>query len=89
MCVIRKNCMEEIADIYGLKLCEDFILESYIGYTVGVFKIDKYGLWKYDNNNMCYYACYDVISRILDGSWGVRKMTNEEIVKEALNCGEK
>ena len=81
--------MEEIADIYGLKLCEDFILESYIGYTVGVFKIDKYGLWNYDNNNMCYYACHDVISRILDGSWGVRKMTNEEIVKEALNCGEK
>ena len=87
--IIRKNCMEEIAELFGVKIGEDFTIESDSGYTVGVFKIDKGGLWKYDINSKCYYGWSDVIIRILDGSWGVRKMTNEEIVKEALNCREK
>lgn len=82
--VTRKNCMEEIANIFDLKLNEDFILENDSGYTMGIFKIDKGGLWKYNKNNECYYAWHDVIHRILDGSWGVRKMTNEEVVAETL-----
>ena len=89
MCVIRKNCMEEIAAAFGVKLGEDFTVDGAKGYNMGVFNIDKCGLWKYDKQNKCYYECNCYISHIVLGRWGVRKMTNEEIVKEALNCTEK
>ena len=76
--------MEEIANMFGIKMGENFIIENEDGRTCGIFKIDKNGLWKYENDSY-YYGWNDVLFYILIGMWGIRKLNNEEVVKEALN----
>ena len=81
--ITRKNCMEEIANIFDVKLGQNFIVENEDGRTIGIFSIDKNGLWKYEKDGL-YYDWDDVMFYILKGMWGIRKMTNEEVVVESL-----
>ena len=76
--------MEEIANTFGVKLGENFFVETDEGRPVGVFRFDRNGLWKYEKENGYYYGWHDVIFWILIGLWGVRKMTNKEVVAEVL-----
>ena len=72
--------MDEIANAFDVKLGENFIIENDDGRTMGVFKFDRNGLWKYEKENGYYYGWHDVLFWVLIGLWGVRKMTNEEVV---------
>ena len=82
--VTRKNCMEEIAKAIGVKLGEDFVVDSEMGYNMGIFNIDRNGLWEYDKQHKCYFERNCYLLHIILGRCGVRKMTNEEVVTEAL-----
>ncbi len=82
--IIRKNCMDEIANAFDVKLGENFIIENDDGRTMGVFKFDRNGLWKYEKENGYYYGWHDVIFWVLIGLCGVRKMTNEEVVASVI-----
>ena len=44
--ITYKNCMEDIAKNFGVKIGENFIIENEDGRTIGIFKFDKNGLWK-------------------------------------------
>ena len=76
--------MEEIANAFDVKLGENFIIENDDGRTMGVFKFDRNGLWKYEKGNGYYYRWHDVLFWVLIGLWGVRKMTNAQVVEEAV-----
>ena len=82
--ITYKNCMEDIAKNFGVKIGENFIIENDGGRTVGIFKFDRNGLWKYEKENGYFYGWHDVLFWILIGLWGVRKITNEKVVEEAL-----
>ena len=81
--------MEEIAKIYNVNIGENFILENASGYNVGMFKFDKDGLFQYMPSGMnyelkLYYDYSDIIIRILNGTYGIRKLSNEKVIAEAL-----
>ena len=83
--IVRRNCMEDIAKNFGVKMGENFIIENDDGRTIGIFKFEKSGLWKYEKENGYYYGWHDVLFQILIGSWGIRKMANEEVIAEILS----
>ena len=83
--VVRRNCMEDIAKNFGVKIGENFIIENDEGRTIGIFKFEKSGLWKYEKENGYYYGWHDVLFWILIGLWGIRKMANEEVIAEILS----
>ena len=81
--------MKEIAKIYGVKLGENFTLKNASGYTIGIFKFNADGLFQYapcgaNYEFKLYYNWSDIIIKILNGTYGLRKMTNEDILKTIL-----
>ena len=88
--LVRKNCMEEVAALFGLKLGDVFMIESGTFRTVGTtFSFHKDGLFEYVRYGERYDKYMledwsDVLHKLLLGQWAIRKLSNEDVVKKAL-----
>ncbi len=84
--MVCKNCMAEIAKMYGVRLGEMFYLETPSG-NYGRAKLDEDGLWLYDYNFYGEPIWRDrswSISTLVTGKLIVRKMTTSDTVKDFL-----
>ena len=82
--IIGKNCMEEIAKMYGVEIGEEFTMCCPKG-SCGIFRFDKNGLWKQEhgfdgkgyNGEMVWYDYTDIIGKLLTGKFGIFKHIKE------------
>ena len=71
---MRKNCMAEVAKMFGLELEEHFHITKK-SYENTVYKFTKDGVAFYDNKLRTWYESVGALAGILTGETGVVKLT--------------